>query len=151
MHRLASVSRRLPRWGGARFSVSAAAPAANGDALALSPLTAVSAVDGRYAAATSDLRHTFSEFGLIRKRVLVEVRWLQALSALPGVREVPTLSEEASRALDDLAVEFSHEDALRVKEIEKSTNHDVKAVEYFLKERVADHAELGPLAEFFHF
>ena len=97
----------------------------------------------------SDLRHTFSEFGLIRKRVLVEVRWLQALSALPGVREVPTLSEEASRALDGLAVDFSHEDALRVKEIEKSTNHDVKAVEYFLKERVADHAE--PAVRVFHF
>ena len=134
------------------FSSTAATPSTGADGeLALSPLTAVSAVDGRYAAATSELRQTFSEFGLIRKRVLVEVRWLQALAALPEVREVPGLSPEASSTLDALAVDFSHEDALRVKEIERTTNHDVKAVEYFLKERVAAHTELAPLAEFFHF
>lgn len=141
------------RWTAASAaSVSARAWfSSSSDSLELSPLTAVSAVDGRYAAATSDLRHTFSEFGLIRKRVLVEVRWLQALAQEPAINEVPTLSEEANLTLNSLATDFSLDDALRVKEIERTTNHDVKAVEYFLKERVQGHTELEKLSEFFHF
>ena len=119
--------------------------------LDLSSLTAISAVDGRYAGATSDLRHTFSEFGLIRKRVLVEVRWLQALSKHPLIKEVPELSPEAMQVLDSFAIDFTLEDAQRVKEIEKTTNHDVKAVEYFLKEKVTANEELNNVSEFIHF
>ena len=136
----------------APFSSSADARTDSTDPpLDLSPLTAVSAVDGRYASATADLRHTFSEFGLIRKRVLVEVRWLQSLANNPGVREVPPLSAAAHATLDALAVDFSLDDARRVKEIERTTNHDVKAVEYFLKEKVQPHAELARISEFLHF
>ena len=119
--------------------------------LDLSSLTAISAVDGRYAASTADLRHTFSEFGLIRKRVLVEVRWLQALSKHPIIKEVPALSHEATALLESFATEFTLEDAQRVKEIEKTTNHDVKAVEYFLKEKVQVNEELNNISEFLHF
>jgi adenylosuccinate lyase len=123
----------------------------NTSSLELSSLTAISAVDGRYATATSDLRHTFSEFGLIRKRVLVEVRWLQALSKHRAIKEVPPLSQEASKLLESFATDFSLEDARRVKEIERTTNHDVKAVEYFLKEKVQENEELNRVSEFLHF
>jgi adenylosuccinate lyase len=117
----------------------------------LNSLTAVSPVDGRYGSKTSALRPIFSEYGLIRYRVLVEIRWLQALSRHPGITEVPVFSAAAERLLDDLAARFSVEDAGRVKEIERTTNHDVKAVEYFLKERTADHPELLAASEFIHF
>ena len=117
----------------------------------LSPLTAVSPIDGRYADKTAALRPIFSEFGLIRHRVLVEVRWLQALAAHPAIAEVPPLSREARAFLDAMAEDFSEADARRIKEIERTTNHDVKAVEYFLKERTAGHQELAPVREFFHF
>ncbi|NEV62669.1 adenylosuccinate lyase [Thiorhodococcus minor] len=117
----------------------------------LSTLTAVSPVDGRYGAKTADLRAIFSEYGLIRRRVEVEVRWLQALAGQPEITEVPAFSAEANRALDDIVAAFGVADAERVKEIERTTNHDVKAVEYFLKERIAESAELSAVSEFLHF
>jgi adenylosuccinate lyase len=117
----------------------------------LTSLTAISPVDGRYGSKTSGLRPIFSEYGLIRYRVLVEIRWLQALSRHPEITEVPVFSAAAERLLDDLAARFNVEDAGRVKEIERTTNHDVKAVEYFLKERTADHPELLAASEFIHF
>lgn len=117
----------------------------------LSPLTAISAIDGRYGKQTLELRNTFSEYGLIRKRVEVEVKWLQTLSNTSEVLEVPSFSPEASNFLDDIIHSFSLQDAERVKEIEKTTNHDVKAVEYFLKEKVEAMTELAKVSEFIHF
>lgn len=117
----------------------------------LSQLNALSPVDGRYGARTALLRPIFSEFGLIRHRVMVEVRWLQALAAHPDIVEVPALSGHARHVLDDIMVNFSEQDAQRVKNIERTTNHDVKAVEYFLKEKIAGNAELEAISEFFHF
>lgn len=117
----------------------------------LSPLTAVSPVDGRYGRKTKQLRTVFSEYGLIYHRVLVEIRWLQALSQHPEIIEVPSLSETANNILESIIDDFSEEDALRVKEIESTTNHDVKAVEYFLKEKIADNSELMAINEFIHF
>ena len=117
----------------------------------LSPLTALSPVDGRYEAKAQALREHFSEFGLIRARVTVEVRWLECLAAHPQVQEVPALSAEAKAFLDTLVAEFSVEDAARIKEIERTTNHDVKAVEYFLKEKIATLPELHAVTEFIHF
>jgi len=117
----------------------------------LSSLTAVSPIDGRYARVTAPLRPIFSEFGLIRCRVIVEVRWLQALAQHPDISEVPPLDTQASAFLDDLLANFSEADAERVKAIERTTNHDVKAVEYFLKERVAEQPQLAECSEFLHF
>ena len=117
----------------------------------LQPLTAISPIDGRYADKTSDLRAVFSEYGLIRHRVMVEVRWLQALAAHPGIAEVPAFSQEANHRLNDIVDNFDLESAGRVKEIERTTNHDVKAVEYFLKEQIADTEELVAVQEFIHF
>ncbi|MGB5834818.1 MAG: adenylosuccinate lyase, partial [Thiohalocapsa sp.] len=117
----------------------------------LSGLTAISPVDGRYGSKTEALRPIFSEYGLIRHRVLVEVRWLQALAAHPDIQEVPELSDKANTLLDGVVTGFSVDDANRVKAIERTTNHDVKAVEYFLKERIAGDAELEAVSEFIHF
>ena len=117
----------------------------------LTSLTAVSPVDGRYGSKSESLRPIFSEYGLIRHRVLVEVRWLQALAAHQGIPEVPTLSGHASNILNGIFDNFSEEDARRVKNIERTTNHDVKAVEYFLKEKIAGNAELEAVSEFIHF
>ncbi|KHT52758.1 adenylosuccinate lyase [Vibrio sinaloensis] len=117
----------------------------------LSALTAVSPVDGRYGSKTIALREIFSEYGLLKYRTIVEVRWLQKLAATAEIAEVPAFSAEANQFLDDLAANFSEEDARRIKEIERTTNHDVKAVEYFLKEKVADVPELHAVNEFFHF
>ena len=117
----------------------------------LSSLTAVSPVDGRYGRKTKSLRAIFSEYGLIYHRVLVEIRWLQALSAQPKITEVPALSDAANQKLNAIIENFSEQDALRVKEIERTTNHDVKAVEYFLKEQIADNDELMAVNEFIHF
>ena len=117
----------------------------------LSSLTAISPIDGRYGAKCNDLRPIFSEYGLIRHRVLVEVRWLQMLAANPGIPEVPAFSEHATRVLNDIVDKFREEDAQRVKNIERTTNHDVKAVEYFLKEKIAGNAELEAVSEFIHF
>ncbi|MBT2990308.1 MAG: adenylosuccinate lyase [Candidatus Thiodiazotropha sp. (ex Ctena orbiculata)] len=117
----------------------------------LSSLTAVSPIDGRYGSKSADLRPIFSEFGLIRHRVLVEVRWLQALAAHNDMLDIPTLSEHASNILDAIVDNFAEEDARRVKNIERTTNHDVKAVEYFLKEKIAGNEELEAISEFIHF
>lgn len=117
----------------------------------LSALTAVSPVDGRYGSKTAELRSIFSEFGLLKYRVVVEVRWLQKLAATQDITEVPNLSSQAAALLDGIISEFSEQDAARIKEIERTTNHDVKAVEYFLKEKVADNAELNAVNEFIHF
>lgn len=117
----------------------------------LSELTSVSPLDGRYARKTAHLREVFSEYGLIRRRVEVEVRWLQQLANLDGVEEVPRLSAAASERLNAIVDGFSEEDAQRVKEIERTTNHDVKAVEYFLKERFEGDPELDRVKEFVHF
>ncbi len=117
----------------------------------LTALTAISPIDGRYADKTAELRPIFSEYGLIRHRVQVEARWLQALAAHPGIPEVPPLSEPARQVLDGLVEQFALTDAQRIKNIERVTNHDVKAVEYWLKERIAGHAELEAVSEFIHF
>jgi len=114
-------------------------------------LTAVSPVDGRYGSKTDDLRPIFSEYGLIRHRVAVEVRWLKALAAQPQIVEVPAFSGHASNLLDAIVENFQLADAQRVKNIERTTNHDVKAVEYFLKERIAGNTELEAVSEFIHF
>jgi len=117
----------------------------------LSQLTAVSPVDGRYGSKTEYLRPIFSEYGLIRHRVIVEVRWLQALAQHPGISEVPPLGQHAEHVLNDIVDKFSEQDAQRVKNIERTTNHDVKAVEYFLKEKIAGNTELEAVSEFIHF
>ncbi|MFD2166804.1 adenylosuccinate lyase [Thalassotalea euphylliae] len=117
----------------------------------LSALSAISPVDGRYGSKTKSLRPIFSEFGLIKYRVTVEVRWLQKLAAQADIAEVPAFSEDANAVLDAIVANFSEEDAMRVKTIEATTNHDVKAVEYFLKEKIAHNAELNAVTEFIHF
>ncbi|MCU0840230.1 MAG: adenylosuccinate lyase [Thiobacillaceae bacterium] len=117
----------------------------------LTPLTALSPLDGRYRRGGARLAPYFSEHGLIRYRVRVEIEWLKALAAEPGVEEVPPFSAAALAELDALAAGFSVADAERVKAIEKTTNHDVKAVEYFLKERLAGNAEVTRVKEFIHF
>ncbi|WP_018692650.1 adenylosuccinate lyase [Algicola sagamiensis] len=117
----------------------------------LSALTAISPVDGRYGNKVTELRTVFSEFGLIKSRVIVEVRWLQKLSQIDEITEVPALGDSAMTVLNNIVEQFSLEDAARVKTIEATTNHDVKAVEYFLKEKIADHPELHAINEFIHF
>jgi adenylosuccinate lyase len=117
----------------------------------LSALTAISPVDGRYGSKASELREFFSEYGLIKFRVTVEVRWLQKLAATAAITEIPALSDSANALLNSIVDNFSLADAQRVKEIERTTNHDVKAVEYLLKEKVANHAELAAISEFIHF
>lgn len=117
----------------------------------LSALTAVSPIDGRYGDKCTDLRPIFSEYGLLRFRVEVEVRWLQQLAAHPGIPEVPAFSAAANALLDSIVSDFNEDDATRIKTIEKTTNHDVKAVEYFLKEKVAVSEELNAVTEFIHF
>ncbi len=117
----------------------------------LSSLTAISPIDGRYADRTFDLREIFSEFGLMRYRVIVEVRWLEALAADPGIAEVPPLTADAVTVLERSVERFDFESAQRVKTIEAITNHDVKAVEYYLKEQIAGNAELEAVSEFIHF
>jgi adenylosuccinate lyase len=117
----------------------------------LSALSAVSPIDGRYGSKTAALREVFSEFGLIKRRVLVEIRWLQCLAAHAEIVEVPSLSVEANRVLEDIIDSFGEVDARRIKDIEATTNHDVKAVEYFIKERFAGNAELEAISEFVHF
>ena len=121
------------------------------DNIALSTLTAISPIDGRYGAKTERLRTVFSEFGLIRYRVMVEVRWLQHLAADDAITEVAPFSATANALLNQLADNFTEQHALRVKEIERTTNHDVKAVEYLIKETFADNAELCAISEFVHF
>lgn len=116
-----------------------------------SPLTALSPLDGRYHGKVDALRDVFSEFGLIKRRVQVEVSWLIALSECDGIAEVPPLSEPAKAHLHYVIDSFSEEQASQIKAIEATTNHDVKAVEYFLKQAVADIPELAAISEFIHF
>ena len=117
----------------------------------LSPLTAVCPLDGRYGAKLAPLRDIFSEFGLIKRRVLVEVRWLQCLAGEPDIAEVASFSSNAMARLDAVALNFSLDDAAAVKAIEQTTNHDVKAVEYFLKQNLSDDGEIAAVSEFIHF
>ena len=117
----------------------------------LNALTALSPIDGRYQDKAAALRPIFSEFGLLKYRVTVEVRWLQKLATHTQIQEVPALSAEASNYLDSIVANFSIEDANRIKTIERTTNHDVKAVEYFLKEKCEALPELYKINEFIHF
>ena len=114
-------------------------------------LTSISPIDGRYSDKTSPLKPIFSEFGLMKYRLLVEVRWLEALSKNSNIPEVPLFSPESNNKLLVIANDFSIEDAKAIKEIEKTTNHDVKAVEYFLKEQISSTPELQKVSEFIHF
>jgi len=116
-----------------------------------STLTAISPVDGRYASKCNELRSIFSEYGLIKYRTTVEVRWLQKLAEMDSIAEVPNLSNAANEFLDNILAAFDEDAASRVKTIEATTNHDVKAVEYFLKESIAENAELNAVSEFIHF
>ena len=117
----------------------------------LNELTAISPIDGRYGAKTAAFRDLFSEYGLIKHRVLVEVRWFQALAANSEIAEVATLDSDAMAVLNGIVDNFSVSDAQRVKTIESTTNHDVKAVEYFLKEKIQGNAMLEASNEFLHF
>ncbi len=117
----------------------------------LSSLTAISPIDGRYSNKVDILRSIFSEFGLLKYRVIIEIRWLQKLAACPDIEEIPHFNSQTNDYLDTIINQFSLADAQRIKEIESVTNHDVKAVEYFLKEKVSDHKELHSISEFIHF
>jgi adenylosuccinate lyase len=117
----------------------------------LDSLTAISPIDGRYGSKTAGLRPLFSEYGLIHHRLQVEIRWLQVLAACPDIDEVSAFSAEASALLEAIIAGFDSTQAQRIKSIEATTNHDVKAVEYYLKEQVAGNAELEAVAEFIHF
>jgi adenylosuccinate lyase len=118
---------------------------------ALTPLTALSPLDGRYRAKVAALAEHFSEFGLMRQRVRVELAWLEALSDEPGIAEVPPLSAATRALCFTVQRDFSVADAERIKAIERTTNHDVKAVEYWLKERFESVVEVTRAAEFIHF
>lgn len=117
----------------------------------LTSLTAVSPIDGRYTHKTNSLSKIFSEYALIRHRLYIEIKWLQFLASQKSIPEVSKLSKQADLYLQSLFDDFSLDDALRVKQLEKQTNHDVKAVEYFLKEKLAAHDELASLTPFIHF
>lgn len=117
----------------------------------LSELSAVSPIDGRYGSKTAELRTIFSEFGLIKFRVTVEIRWLQCLANHPQISEVGPFSDETNALLNSIVDNFNEEDAWRVKKIEATTNHDVKAVEYLIKEKFGSNAELKAINEFVHF
>jgi adenylosuccinate lyase len=121
------------------------------DVLPLNPLTALSPLDGRYQTKTAELRPLFSEYGLIRHRVLVEIRWLMALADHRKIKEVAPFSAATQKLLNGIITDFSEADARRVKEIEATTNHDVKAIEYFLKEKTRDNSEIARCTEFIHF
>lgn len=117
----------------------------------LSSLTAVSPLDGRYASKTEELRPIFSEYGLMRLRVKVELTWLKHLAACPQIKEVPEFSKDTIEFIDGLIRNFSEDDALDIKRREKVTNHDVKAVEYFLKDKTKENPEISKVREFIHF
>ena len=119
--------------------------------LPFSALTAISPIDGRYESKTYSLRNIFSEYGLIHYRVMVEVRWLQHLSRHADIAEVSPFSASANKQLDKLVNQFTVDDAQRIKSIEQTTNHDVKAVEYFIKENISANKELNAVSEFIHF
>jgi len=117
----------------------------------LNELTAISPTDGRYGQKTSDLRPLFSEFGLIHNRTLIEIRWLQALANNKAIPEVPEFDGHSNKLLEGIITNFNVEDAQRVKNIESTTNHDVKAVEYYLKEKIQGNKNLEAVSEFLHF
>jgi adenylosuccinate lyase len=119
--------------------------------MTLSPLSALSPVDGRYHNKTAALREYFSEYALIKYRVRVEIEWLKALGRAPAIREVPPFSQATLKELEDVAARFSENDADKVKTIEARTNHDLKAVEYWLKEELSANPEIAKVAEFIHF
>ncbi len=119
--------------------------------MAPSPLTALSPLDGRYSSKVEPLRHHFSELGLIRRRVQVEIEWLKALAAEPAIKEVPAFPAATIRQLDAITAKFSAADGAAVKTIEARTNHDVKAIEYFLRNKLKANAEIARVAEFIHF
>ena len=119
--------------------------------MTLSALTALSPLDGRYHGKVDALRNHFSEFGLIRYRVLIEIEWLKALSQETGIKELPPFSAATVARLDQLAAQFSEADAEQIKLIERRTNHDVKAIEYWLREKLADNKETSDKLEFIHF
>ena len=117
----------------------------------LSALTALSPIDGRYGSKTAELRPFTSEYGLIHHRVIVEVEWLKALSDHPGITEVPAFSKKALELLNNIKIGFNETDAQRVKDIESKINHDVKAIEYFIKEKLEQNQDLNSVSEFVHF
>ena len=117
----------------------------------MNTLTALSPLDGRYASKCDALRPFLSEYGLIFARVTVEIRWLQALANHPQISEITPFSADTNQKLEQILSDFNENDALRIKDIERTTNHDVKAVEYFLKEKIADIDELKTAGEFIHF
>jgi adenylosuccinate lyase len=119
--------------------------------MSLTPLTALSPVDGRYASRCGELRALFSEAGLVRARVRVEIAWLQALAAHPGIGEMKGLSAADMDVAERIAAGFSDDDAAAIKAIERETNHDVKAVEYFIKGRLGEHPAWRARVEFVHF
>ncbi|HQQ63470.1 MAG TPA: adenylosuccinate lyase [Pseudomonadales bacterium] len=123
----------------------------NTEKLPLTELTAITPVDGRYASKIDVLRGIFSEYGLIRSRVVVEIRWLQQLARHPGIEELPDLSSTAQAALEQILADFGPRHAAQIKATERTTNHDVKAVEYFIKEQMQANAELAAVSEFVHF
>lgn len=114
-------------------------------------LTAISPIDGRYGESTAKLRNIFSEYGLIRYRILVEIQWLQYLAANEQITGIQPLSVEANQFLDSIIENFSLQDGMKIKELEKTTNHDVKAIEYFLREKIVAHKDLGGAAVYIHF
>jgi len=122
--------------------------------LPLSELTAISSIDGRYAGRAKRLRNYFSEYAIIKYRLKAEIEWLLALSAHPAIAEVPAFREEDRAALVAIVSDFDESSARRVKDIEKTTNHDVKAVEYFIKEKMTEGSlkeHTGAISEFVHF
>src|SRR5512143_2052237 len=119
--------------------------------MTLSALTALSPLDGRYQGKVDALRTHFSEFGLIRYRVLIEIEWLKALSNEAGIRELPPFSAATIAQLDQLAAQFSETDAEQIKTIERRTNHDVKAIEYWLRDKLSANPETAKALEFIHF
>ncbi|MEM1142618.1 MAG: adenylosuccinate lyase [Pseudomonadota bacterium] len=132
-------------------AVPSSGSATPSEAVSADPLTAISPLDGRYSSKVGDLRYVFSEYGLIKQRVGIEVRWLIALSEEAAIEEIRPFSAPARQKLLDVADKFDLDDARRIKSIEAQTNHDVKAVEYFLKNTTASDDELAAASEFIHF
>ncbi len=119
--------------------------------MSISSLTALSPLDGRYYEKVRSLRPIFSEYGLMKSRLTVEIRWLQMLTEHANLPELPTFSHHANEVLNHMVENFSEQDAVRIKHIESGINHDVKAVEYFIKERISGNIELAKVCEFIHF
>jgi len=116
-----------------------------------SPLTTITPIDGRYAHKVQDLQPIFSEYGLMKHRLFVEIRWLQTLASHPEIKELPSFDTDANAFLESLIENFDLTAAKHIKSIEQTTNHDVKAIEYYLKEKLNEHASLKPFIEFIHF